>query len=147
MLNKQTISLAVVALVLGASAVLKAQDAVPAQPGTQDDVLLAQARQDPYVRYPAPAKTQAAIKSLTGEVVNPQGGRLAQAVVHMKDRKTLEVKTRITDAEGKYVFRGLNRDADYEVHAEHQGVSSPSKNVSHFDDRDEVYLILEVAAK
>ena len=97
--------------------------------------------------YPAPAKPQAAIKSLVGEVVNPQGGKLAQAVVHMKDRKTLEVKTRISDAEGKYVFRGLNRDTDYEVHAEHQGASSSSKNVSHFDDRDEIYLILEVPSK
>jgi hypothetical protein len=106
-----------------------------------------QARNDPYVRYPAPAKPQAAIKSLVGEVVGPQGAKLAQAVVHLKDKKTLEVKTRISDAEGKYVFRGLNRDADYEVHAEYQGASSSAKNVSHFDDRDEIYLVLEVPAK
>jgi hypothetical protein len=108
---------------------------------------LAQARQDPYFRYPGPAKAQAAIKSLVGEVVNSQGAKLAQAVVHLKDRKTLEVKTRIADAEGKYVFRGLNRDADYEVHAEHQGASSPTKTVSHFDDRDEIYLVLEIPAR
>jgi hypothetical protein len=82
---------------------------------------IAQARQDPYVRYPAPAKPQAAIKSLVGEVVNPQGAKLAQAV--------------------------LNRDADYEVHAEHQGTSSATKSVSHFDDRDEIFLVLEVPTK
>jgi len=109
--------------------------------------LLAQARNDPYVRYPAPPKSQAAIKSLVGEVVSSQGGKLAQAVVHLKDKKTLEVKTRIADAEGKYVFKGLDRDADYEVHAEYQGASSPNKNVSHFDDRDEIYLVLEIPAK
>ena len=120
-----------------------AQAALPAQARS----LLAQARNDPYVRYPAPPKAQASIKSLVGEVVNPQGGKLAQAVVHMKDKKTLEVKTRISDAEGKYVFRGLNRDADYEVHAEYQGASSPSKTVSQFDDRDEIYLTLEVPPK
>ena len=106
--------------------------------------LWAQARNDPYVRYPAPPKGQAAIKSLVGEVVNTQGGKLAQAVVHLKDKQTLEVKTRIADNQGKYVFRGLDRDADYEVHAEFQGASSPNKTVSHFDDRDEIYLVLEV---
>ena len=111
-------------------------------------ILFAQTRPtDPYVRYPAPPKAQAGIKSLVGEVVTPQGGKLSQAVVHLKDKKSLEVKTRISDDQGKYVFRGLDRDADYEVHAEYQGASSPSKNVSHFDDKDEIYLVLEVPAK
>src|ERR1051325_2235386 len=95
---------------------------------------------DPSARYPAPAKAQASRKSLSGEVVDPQGAKLAQAVVHLKDKKSLEVKTRIADDQGKYVFRGLDRDTDYEVHAEYQGTSSPNKNVSHFDDKDDVYL-------
>ena len=102
---------------------------------------------DPNVRYPAPPKSQAGIKSLVGDVVNSQGSKLAQAVVHLKDKKTLEVKTRISDDEGKYVFRGLDRDADYEVHAEFQGTSSSNKNVSHFDDRDEISLTLEIPSK
>jgi hypothetical protein len=106
-----------------------------------------QARNDPYVRYPGPSKTQAAIKSVVGEVVNSQGAKLSQAVVHLKNKSTLEVKTRISDGEGKYVFRGLDRDTDYEVHAEYQGASSASRNVSHFDDRDEIYLVLEIAAR
>lgn len=109
--------------------------------------LFGQARQEPYVRYPAPPKTQPAIKSLVGEVVSSQGTKLSQAVVHLKDKKTLEVKTRITDREGKYVFRGLDREADYEVHAEYQGASSPKKTVSHFDDRDEIYLVLEIPTR
>ena len=106
--------------------------------------LLAQARQDPNVRYPPPPKQEAAIKSLVGEVVSDQGAKLPQAVVHLKNKKTLEVKTRISDDQGKYVFRGLDRDADYEVHAEYRGASSPRKSVSSFDDRDEIYLQLQV---
>jgi len=106
-----------------------------------------QMRNDPYVRYPPPPRPQAGIKSLVGEVVNSQGAKLSQAVVHLKDKKTLEVKTRISDSQGKYVFRGLDRDADYSVHAEYQGESSPTKNVSHFDDRDEIYLVLEIPTK
>jgi hypothetical protein len=107
----------------------------------------AQARNDPYVRYPPTPKAQAAIKSVVGEVVNSQGAKLSQAVVHLKNKSTLEVKTRISDNEGKYVFRGLDRDTDYEVHAEYQGAASARRNVSHFDDRDEIYLVLEIAAR
>ena len=136
----------------GALAILLAMTALvlfsqPRQLWGQALPRLAQARNDPYVRYPAPPKSQTAIKSLVGEVVSSQGSKLAQAVVHLKDKKTLEVKTRITDAEGKYVFKGLDRDADYEVHAEYQGASSPNKNVSHFYDKDEIYLILEIPSK
>lgn len=106
--------------------------------------LFAQARQDPYVRYPAPKKEQNELKSLVGQVVNEQGKPLAQAVVHLKNKKTLEVRTRISDEEGKYSFRGLDREADYEVHAEYQGAASAKKTVSSFDDRDEVNLVLEI---
>lgn len=109
--------------------------------------MFAQARQDPYVRYPAPKAEQNMLKSLVGEVVNEQGSKLSQAVIHLKNKKTLEVKTRISDAEGKYSFRGLDREADYEVHAEYQGGASNKKNVSSFDDRDEIYLVLEIPTK
>ena len=124
-----------------ALALLLGQQTLVAQAGP----LLAQARQDPYVRFPAPSKSQTAVKSLVGEVVTPQGEKLPQAVIHLKNKKSLEVKTRISDREGKYNFRGLDRDADYEVHAEYQGVASSKKNVSSFDDRDEVYLVLEIS--
>lgn len=106
--------------------------------------LFAQARENPYVRYPAPKKDQAAIKSLVGDVVNAEGSKLSQAVVHLKNKKTLEVKTRISDAEGKFSFRGLDREADYEVHAEFQGSSSEKKNVSMMDNRDEVSVTLQI---
>jgi hypothetical protein len=109
--------------------------------------LIAQARQDPNVRYPPPPKREAAIKSLVGEVVTDQGTKVSQAVVHLKNKNTLEVKTRISDNQGRYVFRGLDRDADYEVHAEYRGASSPTKNVSSFDDRDEIYLVLEIPSR
>ena len=56
------------------------------------------------------------------------------------------MKTRITDPEGNYIIRGLDRDTDYEVHAEFKGASSNSKNISSFDDRDEIYLVLEIVS-
>jgi hypothetical protein len=79
-----------------------------------------------------------------GQVLDPAGKGLARAVVHVKNKETLEVKTRISDDEGKYNFRGLDRDVDYEVHAEYQGASSSNRTVSKFDDRTQVQLDLEV---
>ena len=83
-------------------------------------------------------------KNLTGQVVDKEGKGLAQAVVHLKNKKTLEVTTRIADAEGKYRFNGLNPEADYAVHAEYKGAASPARTVSMFDERKDHYLVLEI---
>ena len=105
----------------------------------------AQNREEPNVRFPAPAKPQQqATKNLSGQVVDAQKAGVPQAVVHLKNKKTSEVRTRIAGADGKFVIRGLDRDTDYEVHAEFQGSASDAKAVSSFDDRDEIQLTLEL---
>ncbi|MBI4443153.1 MAG: carboxypeptidase regulatory-like domain-containing protein [Acidobacteria bacterium] len=110
---------------------------------------LSQARQDPYVRYGGDREDSdpdSAIKTLTGQVVDKQGQGLAQAVVHMKNKKTLAVKTHIADDNGSFRIVGLNRDTDYAVHAEYRGKASSPRTVSSFDDRSEVYVVLEIDA-
>ena len=84
------------------------------------------------------------MKSLAGQVVDKQKNALPQAVVHLKNKKTLAVKTFITDEGGNYRFVGLDRNTDYAVHAVYKGNSSPARTVSSFDDRKEVYLVLEI---
>ena len=106
-------------------------------------------QQEPNVRFPPPTKREAAAtKNLSGQVVqagtNDQKQGVAQAVVHLKNKKTNEVRTRIAGADGRFVIRGLDRDTDYEVHAEFQGASSDKKNLSSFDDRDELQVTLEL---
>jgi hypothetical protein len=107
--------------------------------------LQGQAREDPFVRYPAETRREPQVmKNLLGQVLDQNNNGLARAMVHLKNKRSLEVKTRITDPEGNYIIRGLDRDTDYEVHAEFKGASSNPKNVSSFDDRDEIYLVLEI---
>ncbi len=109
--------------------------------------LRGQAREDPLVRYPAETRREPqAMKNLLGQVLDQNKNGLERAVVHLKNKRSLEVKTRITDPEGNYIIRGLDRDTDYEVHAEFKGASSNSKNISSFDDRDEIYLVLEIVS-
>ena len=101
----------------------------------------------PQARFPRPPDTRVdprAPKTLTGQVVDKEGRGLAQAVVHLKNQRTLEVQTRISDTEGKYRFNGLNPETDFAVHAEFRGASSPTRTVSAFDEKKDVYLVLEI---
>ncbi|MBI3896336.1 MAG: carboxypeptidase regulatory-like domain-containing protein [Acidobacteria bacterium] len=98
------------------------------------------------VQLPGPGgeEEQNGRKNLSGQVVDKQGKGLAQAVVHLKNKKTLDVKTFISNDEGNYRFNGLDANTDYAVHAEYQGAMSRDRSVSSFDDRKEVYLVLEI---
>jgi len=108
---------------------------------------LAASPPEPQVRFPRPPDGRVdprAPKTLTGQVVDKEGKGLAQAVVYLKNQRTLEVRTHISDGEGKYRFNGLNPETDFAVHAEHRGASSPTRTVSSFDDKKDVYLVLEI---
>ena len=108
---------------------------------------LAASPPEPQVRFPRPPDGRVdprAPKTLTGQVVDKDGKGLPQAVVYLKNQRTLEVRTHISDGEGKYRFNGLNPETDFAVHAEHRGASSPTRTVSSFDDKKDVYLVLEI---
>lgn len=98
------------------------------------------------VQLPGPREDQErnGKKNLSGQVADKQGKGLAQAVVYLKNKKTLEVKTFISNDQGNYRFNSLDADTDYAVHAEYRGAVSRDRSVSSFDDRKEVYLLLEV---
>ena len=106
---------------------------------------LAASPAEPQVRFPRPPDGRVdprAPKTLTGQVVDKEGKGLGQAVVYLKNQRTLEVRTHISDGEGKYRFNGLNLETDFAVHAEHRGASSPTPSVSSLDDKKDVYLVL-----
>lgn len=83
-------------------------------------------------------------KSVLGQVVDKEGKSLAQAVVHLKNKRSQEVTTHISNDQGDFRFRGLNPNVDYEVYAEFNGGSSSIRSVSLFDNRQEIYLVLEI---
>ena len=97
-------------------------------------------------QFPGPKKDKDrnAPKSLVGQVVNKDGAGIPDAIVYLKAKKSLEMKTHISDEKGDYRFTGLDPNEDYEVHAESQGLASSKRTVSSFDDRKEVYLVLEL---
>ncbi len=70
-----------------------------------------------------------------------------QAVVQLKDTRTLQVLSFITREDGNYHFANLKNDIEYEVKASHAGLSTDWKRVSIFDSRKVVILNLKLEKK
>ena len=77
-------------------------------------------------------------KSVKGLVTDQAERPLPEAVVQLKNTKTLQVKSFIADENGSYYFHGLDPNVDYELKAQHEGFSSRAHTLSSFDDRREV---------
>ncbi|SRR5258708_39308369 len=88
--------------------------------------------------------TRTESRTLTGHVFNSQNEPLQKAIVYLKNTKTLAIKTYITDLDGEYHFPALSANADYEVHAEYQGLSSDTKTLSAFDNRKQLTVTLRI---
>ena len=74
-------------------------------------------------------------RTLTGSVLDKSDQPVANAVVYLKNTKTLGVKTYIAQKDGSYRFPELSNNIDYEVYAQQNGKKSDTKVLSQFDDR------------
>lgn len=83
-------------------------------------------------------------RTLQGTVSSNSEAPLGDAVVYLKNTKTLLIKTFITPQNGNYRFNALSPNVDYEVYAEYQGAKSGVKTLSSFDSRREAYINLKV---
>ena len=92
-------------------------------------------------------KNQPQVRNVTGQVFSKADSPIAEAVVYLKNTKTLTIKTFITEKDGGYRFPGLSPNVDYEIYADYQGQKSPTKTISSFDTRPNVTLNLHVDAK
>jgi hypothetical protein len=86
------------------------------------------------------------VRSVKGTVSDANGNAVAGAVVQLKNKKSLQIRSFITKEHGDYFFTGLSPDVDYEVKAESQGAASPARNVSSFDSQKVAIRDLKLAA-
>ena len=61
--------------------------------------------------------------------------------------KSQAVKTYIADEAGNYRFSGLDPNVDYELHAEHDGLTSSTRTISSFDSRRDIEVVLKLSKK
>ena len=95
----------------------------------------------------AQKKAEAQLRVLHGSVIDKDENPIASSVVYLKNLKSQAVKTYIADDSGNYRFSGLDPNVDYEIHAEHDDLTSPTRTVSSFDSRRDIEVVLKLSRK
>ena len=86
-------------------------------------------------------------RSVQGVVEDPPGNLVEGAVVQLKNAKSLQVRSFITQRDGTYYFHGLSPDVDYELKADYNHMSSPTRRLTVFDSRKKAIVNLKLEAK
>lgn len=95
----------------------------------------------------AQKKAEAQLKILHGSVIDKSENPVPSSVVYLKNVKSQAVKTYIADESGNYRFSGLDPNVDYEIHAEHDDMTSSTRTVSSFDSRRDIEVTLKLSKK
>jgi len=88
------------------------------------------------------ASAQSRHRAIEGTVFYKGGEPANRAAVQLEDEVTLQVVSRITDADGHYHFDGLNPDREYQVTATKGNLWSKSHRVSRFSSRPVETVVL-----
>jgi len=87
------------------------------------------------------------LRTVRGTVVDKDENPVETAVVYLKNLRTQDIVTHLSDSEGKFRFSGLDLNVDYEIHAVHGDSMSSSRSISNFDSRKEFVLTLKLDHK
>jgi Carboxypeptidase regulatory-like domain len=84
------------------------------------------------------------LRTIHGTVVDRNEAAVKSCVVYLKNLRTSDVTTRISDDSGLFRFSGLDPNADYQIQAQHGGTCSDPRTISSFDSRTDVNLTLKL---
>ena len=85
-------------------------------------------------------------RTIDGTVKDASDNPLPDALVQLKNTKTSNIVNFATKDDGKYVFRDLPMDINYELLAKHGDISTVAKKVSVYDTRKHVIVNFQLAA-
>ena len=91
-----------------------------------------------------PKGKESELRTVRGTVVDKEEVPVETAVVYLKNLRTQDIITHLSDADGTFRFSGLDLNVDYDIHAEKEGVTSSTRSVSNFDARKEFVLTLKL---
>jgi hypothetical protein len=92
-----------------------------------------QQQSPPVVPAPGELHIPPSTRVIEGTVMAGNGSPVAKASVLLKDTKTLQVRSYITDKDGRYHFYGLSTDVNYQIRAQAGDMTSSTKDISVFD--------------
>ena len=85
------------------------------------------------VPLPAQKNEDTGTRSVQGAVTDSSGKPVAGAVVQLKDTKSLQIRSYVTQGDGMYHFSGLSTNVEYELEAKLGDVTSGKKTLSVFN--------------
>lgn len=101
----------------------------------------------PSIPSPGENKLPPNTRVIEGVVRNSKGVAVPDAVVLLKDTKTLQIRSYIAQQDGNYHFYGLSTDVNYQVRAHDATMESPWKLVSVFSSRKRIKVDLKLGKK
>ena len=87
------------------------------------------------------------LRTVHGTVINSRNTPVPSAVVYLKNLRTMAIRTYISSQHGHYRFSGLDPNADYQIHAEHENLTSITRTISSYDSRRDILIDLKVDRK
>jgi hypothetical protein len=94
-----------------------------------------------------PRKGGPELRTVRGTVVDKDEAPVETAVVYLKNVRSQDIITHLSEPDGQFRFTGLDLNVDYEIHAERDGWTSSSRSISNFDNRKEFVLTLKLDRK
>ena len=92
-------------------------------------------------------RAEANSRNVQGLVTGADDQPVSGAVVQLKDMRTLQVRSFITQSDGAYHFSGLRMDIDYQVVAKAGEATAGPRTLSIFDTRKDAIMNLKLEKK
>jgi hypothetical protein len=84
------------------------------------------------------------LRTIEGLVCSKEGAPIQGAVVYLQDSKSLTVKSYLSDVQGRFHFRQLSMNADFDLWAELNGKRSKTKSISQFNSKPDLNFKLKL---
>lgn len=94
--------------------------------------------------YAQNERDRSQLRSVHGDVVDKSQNPIANGIVYLRNEKTNNVQTHISDPQGHYQFSGLDPNTDFEIYAEFKHHKSSHHTISSFDSRNDIQIDLTI---
>jgi Carboxypeptidase regulatory-like domain len=82
------------------------------------------------------------LRTVQGYVLDKSQNPIVNGIVYLRNKKTDNIRTQISDSQGHYQFTGLDPNVDFEIHAQYKKLKSSRHTISTFDDRRHIDINL-----
>jgi Carboxypeptidase regulatory-like domain len=83
-------------------------------------------------------------RTVEGTVTNAANQTVSKAVVQLKNAKTLQIRSFITQDDGSYHFAGLSTDVEYQLKADYESATTSWKTLSVFSSKKTAVINLKL---